>query len=293
MPTRCVARSRAAARRGAQSVCRRLPTRMRERRLTLRRPVLCPFLRPFFLDARRRSARVVARGGDAVDARRARRARPRSATRGLLAELGAERGGDPAGADRSRLRDDQHRGARRRVHPARLAAVRRVQRASRRRAPATASGWRSCSTSEPLMAPVPRAVRRAASTRPIDALLDALVASYREWGGTRQPAADRDRRLARGADVQRVRDPARRVHRRSACRRSSAIRAIWRLRRIARSSPAASRDRPRLPPRADQRHRRARRRVPRADRRLPSGARSASPTRCAARSRTRRRSSPC
>ena len=48
---------------------------------------------------------------------------------------GAQRGRDPAGAHRSRLRHDEHRGARRRVHPAGFAAVRGIQRriAGRRR----------------------------------------------------------------------------------------------------------------------------------------------------------------
>ena len=73
-----------------------------------------PFLRPFFLDRRRRSAHP-RRAGDDCGARRARGRARRWRTPRLLAQLGAHRGGDAAGRHRSRLRA-------RRAPPSRLDA---------------------------------------------------------------------------------------------------------------------------------------------------------------------------
>ncbi len=116
-------------------------------------------------------------------------------------------------------------------------------------------------------------------------------------GRHRVAAADGDRRLARGADLQRVRDPARRVH--GARRADDHLRpARSRVRRVRVSRPAAglyaTAGASTSSTAACSSTTSSRARTSAARWSTPtSSAPSASPTRCAARSRTRRRSSPC
>ena len=72
-----------------------------------------------------------------------------------------------------------------------------------------------------------RATRPVRFHKVIDALLEALMASYTRVGRHGQAADDGDRRLAGGADLDGVRDPARGLLGKPACRRSSAIHASW------------------------------------------------------------------
>ena len=204
--TRCCGRTSSAA-----AVRRAGRRRCAQRRLTFGDRVLCPFLRPFFLDAGRRGARH-ARGRDAVARSASAWPRRRWPTPALLDELGLERRGDRALArDRSRLRDGQHRGARRRVPPARLAAVRRVQRrvAGRPRLQPAAGGAVRRRAGD---GAVPRAVRRRALHAPIARAARRAARELPRVGRHGVAAAHRDRRLARRADLERVRDPARRLH---------------------------------------------------------------------------------
>ena len=136
-----------------------------------------------------------------------------------------------------------------------VAAVRRVQRRVAGRRSATPSGCASCSTPQPVMA----RFRERFDARFFTADRGAAGGAARELsrvGRPRQPAAIADRRLARGADLERfeilrdafaalgvptvVCDPRDLVVRRHAApgRRGT-----------------ARRDRPRLPPRPHQRHR--------------------------------------
>ena len=101
----------------------------------------------------------------------------------------AERGGDPAGADRSRVRRREHR----RHAPTPSSCPTRCSSPSTTPklppARATASASRSCSRRSPARSRagrLPRAFRIRFYT-PIAHLLDALLASYRDWGGTAKP----------------------------------------------------------------------------------------------------------
>ena len=190
----------------------------------VRRPGALPVPAAVLPDGRRRSAHAD-RGGDAsrrsASAWRARR----SAVACALRAARAERGRSAAGADRSRLRaaPAPPRGSTRSCCPTRCTSPSTTPS----RPPGPRYTQRLCELFDVDCAVMGR-FRQAvtcASTRTIAPLLDALVASYREWGGTRDPADDRDRRLARGADLERVRDPARRLHRLRRADAWSAIRA--------------------------------------------------------------------
>ena len=217
----------------------------------------------------------------------------------LLARPGAERRRDPAGADRSGLRRPPapRRAPTRSSCPTRCSSPNTTP--SRRPAPATARGSPRCSTAS-------RSWRGSASgstsrfARPVEALLEALLASYREWGGTASPPRIaivdwrevptwsefeilRDAFIALGVPTV-ICDP-RDLEFAAGSRFSAGTgRGLYAngepidlvYRRVLINDIVARRDR-----------------VPRAARRLPQPARSASPTRCAARSRTRRRSSRC
>ena len=251
------------------------------------------------------SARSCGRSSSTPPTRRASGRRPRrcggsaSAWRSVRRSIAGHARGSSAlsdaeiraGADRSRLRHGEHRGARRRVHPARLAAVRRVQRRSRRRAPAYSQGLAELFDDEPLMA----RFRERFDVRLLHGR--SRRCSRRWWRATASGAARRRRRGSRSSTGARCR--------RAASSRSCATRsrragvptmicrsARPRVRRHGADGRRAA-DRPRLPPRADQRHRRARRTSAARWSTPTRAARSASPTRCAARSRTRKRSSPC
>src|SRR3954468_1071136 len=118
----------------AAAMCGRLSAVMRDRRLTFGDRVICPFLRPFFLDAAdearvRGVAEMLWRLGERgaagrvetppVPADAGRRGSDRDAAD--ADRPGAQRRRNPAGPGRSRLRDHEHRRPRRRLHPPRLA----------------------------------------------------------------------------------------------------------------------------------------------------------------------------
>ena len=186
---------------------------------------ICPFLRPFFLTPRD-EARVRARGRDDLGARRARGARRRSATPALLDELGAERGEIRLARDRSRLRDGEHRGARstRSCCPTRCSSPSTTP--SRRPAPATRQRLAELFDERAGDGALPRALRRRASTAPIDALLDGAARQLPRLGRHRvSRRASRSSTGARCRPGASSRSCATRSSR-AACRRSSAIRAI-------------------------------------------------------------------
>ncbi len=194
----------------AGAMCARLTGRMRERRLRFGDRVICPFLRPFFLDAAD-EPRVRARRRDAVDAGRAGRARRRWARRRSFAS-------SRSATTRSGWRESIPATRRPAPPPAPTPSSCRTRcsspntTASRRPAPATARGSRSCLRTKPVMAALPRAVRRA----DVPAGRGAARGARRQLprvGRHGVAAADGDCRLARGADLQRVRDPARRLRR--------------------------------------------------------------------------------
>ena len=112
--------------------------------------------------------------------------------------------------------------------------------------------------------------------RPVEALLDALLASYREWGGTASPprmAIVDWREVPTFSEFEILRDAFTALGVPTVDLRSARSRVRGRLALLRRHRPRPLRerraDRSGLPPRAHQRHRRARGRVPRAARRLP------------------------
>jgi uncharacterized circularly permuted ATP-grasp superfamily protein len=167
----------------AGELCTRLADRMRARRLLFGGRLLCPFLRPFFLDAAgedrvRHAAETLWTLGE-----RLARIAPDSPT--LLAQLGLsaaeirlveidpgyETTSTTARADAFVLPDSlqfaEYNGE----------------------APAGAGysqGLAEVFAEEPLMARFREQID-AQMYRPVERLLDALVASYREWGGTASP----------------------------------------------------------------------------------------------------------
>jgi hypothetical protein len=165
------------------SLCRALADRMRERRLTFGDRLLCPFLRPFFLEPSDE-----ARVRDAAE---------------TLWTLG-ERVAQAALEDESILKDlalseEEIRLAR--IDP----GYRTTSTASRADAfilpdslwfaeynaespagPGYSQGLAEVFADTPLMTQF-RASFDARMFRPIDALLEALIASYREWGGNASP----------------------------------------------------------------------------------------------------------
>ncbi len=183
---------------------------MREARLTFGERFLCPFLRPFFLsdaDEHRVRAR---RGSDGRDRREGRA--------GGAREAGA--------AARSRLTPEEERLAR--IAPgyetastaSRLDAF--LLPGSLKFAEYNAESPAGLGYSE-TMAEIFDALEIMARFRETwnaryfrlaDAMLDALLASYREWGGRADPPTDPDHRLARRADLERVRDAARSLRQR-------------------------------------------------------------------------------
>ena len=168
--------------------------------------------------------------------------------------------------------------------------------ASRPPAPATARGWRELFDGEPLMARF-RERFDARFYRPVEALLEALVASYREWGGTASPPRMaivdwrevptfsefeilRDAFTALGVPTI-ICDPRDLEFESAGVGRPAP--ASTRTASASTSSTAASSST------TSSRARPSAARCSTPTQRAPS----ASPTRCAARSRTRRRSSPC
>jgi A circularly permuted ATPgrasp len=168
----------------ASALCARLSARMRERRLRFGDRVICPFLRPFFLDAGDESrVRGVAEMLWALGERVANQAC--TAAPQLLADLA--------------LSEDEIRLAR--IDPG-YATTSTAARADafilpdslqfaeyNAESPAGAGysqGLAELFDGEPLMAAF-RAQFEARFARPVEALLETLVASYREWGGTATP----------------------------------------------------------------------------------------------------------
>ena len=211
---RRVARAAAAGRRAdAARSAREFAASMRARKLTFGDRVHCPFLRPFFL-TRSDEARIRAACRDDRRARRARRRARRSSRPRLFDAARRDRGGRAAGADRSRatprastasrldaflLPDSLHFAE----YNAESPAGPRLYR----------SGSASCSTRCRSMA----RFRERCDVRlsPTDRAACSTRCSRATANGAARPIAadDRHRRLARGADLDRVRDPARRVRR--------------------------------------------------------------------------------
>ena len=259
---------------------------MRAQKLTFGQRVHCPFLRPFFLSARRRSPHQ----GRRRDARRARRARRprRDVIRRSLRAARHDRSGGSAHGHRAGLRHRQHRIAPRRLPAAGLAALRRVQRrvAGRHRLHAAAG----------------RALRRLAGDGPVQGEPPGAVSSRHREPAERAArelprvgrhglaADDRDRRLARRPDLDRVRAAARCLRRR---RRADRHLRSARAGADERGADGAGReDRSGLPPRPRQRHHRPAGPNARRSSTPAPPASSAWPTASSASWRTRRRSSP-
>ena len=164
-------------------LCSTLAERMRERRLTFGDRLLCPFLRPFFLEARDEAR--VAHAAETLWAMGERIARAALEDRSLIDDLG--------------LSDEERRlAAIDPGYPTTSTAARAdafllpnsLQFAEyNAESPAGAGysqGLSGVFAETPLMA---RFNDRfdARMYRPIERLLDALTASYREWGGTASP----------------------------------------------------------------------------------------------------------
>jgi hypothetical protein len=158
----------------AAAMCVRLSTHMRERRLRFGDRVICPFLRPFFLDATDESrVRGVAEMLWTLGERVAREA---IATPQMLAELAMIDPGYPttstaARADAFLLPDSLQFAEYNAESPA---------------GAGYSQGLAELFDAEPVMARF-REHFDVRFARPVEALLDALVASYREWGGTASP----------------------------------------------------------------------------------------------------------
>src|SRR5262245_66445882 len=164
-------------------LCTALEDRMREGRLTFGGRVLCPFLRPFLLDADDEAR--VARASEALWRLGEQFARAASADPPLMRAVGM------SDAEMALADIDPGRG------PASTAARAdafilpdSLQFAEYNgESPAGAAysqGLAELFDAEPLMARF-RERFDARFYRPVDALLEALVASYREWGGTATP----------------------------------------------------------------------------------------------------------
>ena len=165
-------------------MCARLADRMRERRLTFGGRLLCPFLRPFFLDAAdearvhaspRRCGRSASasRGCGAGDRRRCCAARRSARTRsGWRTSIPATPSTSTAArADAFLLPDSLQFAEYNAESPAGAGYSQRLA---------------ELFAEEPLM----RAFRERFDARiypPIEQLLEALLASYRDWGGTASP----------------------------------------------------------------------------------------------------------
>ncbi len=165
------------------SLCGDLATRMRERRLTFGGRLLCPFLRPFFLteDDERR----VAHAAEALWALGERVAQAALETPSLLKELC--------------LSDEETRLARLTPGYTIASTAGRVDsfllpetlrfaeyNAESPAGPGYSQGLAETFDAEPLMTRF-RERFDARYYTPVRALLDALLASYRDWGGTASP----------------------------------------------------------------------------------------------------------
>ncbi len=167
----------------APAMCGRLSAQMRERRLRFGDRVICPFLRPFFLDAADETrVRGVAEMLWVLGERVAREA---IADPQLLADLalsedeirlaridpGYETASTAARADAFILPDSLQFAEYNAESPA---------------GAGYSQGLAELFNDEPVMAGF-RARFDARFARPVEALLEALLASYREWGGTASP----------------------------------------------------------------------------------------------------------
>ena len=168
----------------------------RRRDLTFGDRLNCPFLRPFFSRRRRtsracaaspRPSRASANGSrHAADARAGAARTPSVSTDAERALVAIEPGYATA----------SHGVAARLVPAARFAL----------RSPSTTRSRPPVSATREVLAELfddaadhgalQGAVRRAASSASRESILEALLASYREWGGTRRSAGRRHRRLA-------------------------------------------------------------------------------------------------
>src|SRR3954471_24714141 len=167
----------------ASAMCARLSAQMRERKLRFGDRVICPFLRPFFLDAADEPR--VTRVAETLWTLAERVTQPALASREMLRQLA--------------LSEEEIRLAR--IDPG-YATTSTAARADafilpdslefaeyNGESPAGAGyseGLADVFAAEPLMARF-RETFDARMYRPVEALLDALVASYREWGGTASP----------------------------------------------------------------------------------------------------------
>lgn len=163
--------------------CRALADSMRARKLTFGDRIHCPFLRPFFLtpdDERRmrRAAETIAALGERV-------AQAALESPALLADLGV------TDAERRLIRIDPGYG--RASTASRLDAFLLPDslhfaeyNAESPAGPAYAERLGELFDAMPLMARFKQG-RRVAFRHPVAALLDALLASYREWGGRASP----------------------------------------------------------------------------------------------------------
>src|SRR4051812_38462135 len=167
----------------ASAMCTRLSAQMRDRRLRFGDRVICPFLRPFFLDAAdearvRGVAEMLWTLGERV-------AREAMTDRDLLGALALS-------ADEIRLAEIDP------GYPTASTAARAdafilpasLQFAEYNAESPAGAGYSQrlaeLFDAEPTMAGFRRQFE-ARFARPVEALLEALIASYREWGGTAAP----------------------------------------------------------------------------------------------------------
>ena len=167
----------------ASAMCRRLSAQMRERRLRFGDRVICPFLRPFFLDAADEAR--VQRVSEMLWTLGERVARVAADSPELLAELALSDAEirlaqiDPGYATASTAaRADAF------ILPGSLQFA--EYNAESPAGAGYSQGLAELFSAEPIMAGFRERVDVRFS-RPIDALLAALIASYKEWGGTASP----------------------------------------------------------------------------------------------------------
>src|SRR4051794_28889608 len=167
----------------ASAMCTRLSAQMRDRRLRFGDRVICPFLRPFLLDAADEArVRGVAEMLWTLGERVAREAMSDPALLGALAlsadeirlaeiDPGYQTASTAARADAFILPDSLQFAEYNAESPA---------------GAGYSQGLAELFDAEPVMAGF-RERFGARFARPVEALLDALIASYREWGGTVSP----------------------------------------------------------------------------------------------------------
>ena len=168
----------------AAKMCARLSAQMRERRLRFGDRVICPFLRPFFLDAPdearvRGVAEMLWTLGERV-AYVASTDRPEMLTDLALSdeEIGLARIDPGYETTSTAARADAF------ILPGSLQFA--EYNAESPAGAGYSQGLAELFDAEPVMAAF-RERFAARFARPVEALLDALVASYREWGGTASP----------------------------------------------------------------------------------------------------------